>query len=982
MTWSHDDAALFARRLTVVVGVLVYLAAASPMRVLGAEPSTAPVLRIEPEMHAAAVARLAIDASARFLVSGSEDKTVRVWALGTGRLLQTLRPPIGAGAEGRIFSVAISPDGATIAAGGWTGYEWDQSNAIYFFDRATGRLTRRISGLAKMPNHLSWSADGALLAAALGGTEGIRVFRVRDGAEVGSDRQYSDSSTSVEFHRSDKLLSSALDGALRVYQVSERGLVLLRRAAAGPAKPLFARFSPDGARLAVTFAEIPRVDVMASDTLAFLHSAETRDMQIGDFSTVAWSADGSQLYAAGRHARGSSLLIRAWTQGGRGPFRDFVAGSDTIRDLVTLPGGGIVYGATDGSLGRFDQAGRKAWERLPSIAHFRPLREPLRVSHDGFVVDFGFGPAEKSAGRISLRERRLILDPLPADTSLAAPVTTAPGLDLRDWLLRFTPTLNGRVLPLDPYEASVSVAVAPDRHSFVLGTVWTVRKFDAQGRQFGWVPAPGTAWSVNVSGDGKLFIAAYGDGTIRWYRMSDGVEVLAFFPHADRKRWVMWTPSGYYDASPGAEDLIGWHLNRGKDVASDFFPASRFRGTFYRPDVLAKALETLDEAAAVKVANEDAGRKAQPAAIAKSLPPVVQILAPADDAAVSTPEVRVRFALRTAPDAPIVAVRARVNGQAVALGDARNLGVGATSDTTREIAIRIPPQDSDVMLFAENRHGVSTPAVVHVTWRGAQPSVPASTPAADFVTKPKLYVVAVGVSAYRDPAMQLRFAAKDAHDFAQAMRRQQGGLYRDVEMKILTDAQANKDEVLDALDWLRKEVTHKDIGMLFLAGHGVNDANGIYYYLPSNADTDKLMRTGVPFSDIKNTLSSLAGKALFFIDTCHSGNVMGTRRSGPVDITGVVNELTSAENGVVVFASSTGRQYSLESAEWNNGAFTKALVEGLTGQAAVGQTGRITHKMLDLYVAERVKTLTKGQQTPVNTTARGVPDFPIALTTN
>lgn len=67
------------------------------------------------------------------------------------------------------------------------------------------------------------------------------------------------------------------------------------------------------------------------------------------------------------------------------------------------------------------------------------------------------------------------------------------------------------------------------------------------------------------------------------------------------------------------------------------------------------------------------------------------------------------------------------------------------------------------------------------------------------------------------------------------------------------------------------------------------------------------MRTGVPFSDIKTTVASIAGKALFFVDTCHSGNVMGARRA-VTDINAVVNELSSAENGAVVFASSTGRQ--------------------------------------------------------------------------
>src|SRR5262249_47261346 len=65
------------------------------------------------------------------------------------------------------------------------------------------------------------------------------------------------------------------------------------------------------------------------------------------------------------------------------------------------------------------------------------------------------------------------------------------------------------------------------------------------------VSAPEIAWAVNISGDGRLALAAYADGTIRWYRMADGKELLAFFPHKDRKRWALLTPLSYYDASPG-----------------------------------------------------------------------------------------------------------------------------------------------------------------------------------------------------------------------------------------------------------------------------------------------------------------------------------------------------------------------------------------------------------------------------------------------
>jgi hypothetical protein len=108
---------------------------------------------------------------------------------------------------------------------------------------------------------------------------------------------------------------------------------------------------------------------------------------------------------------------------------------------------------------------------------------------------------------------------------------------------------------------------------------------------------------VNFSDDGRVIVAAYGDGTIRWLRWSDGVELLALFVNRKTKAWVTWTPSGYYMASPGGEDLIGWHLNRGWNQAADFFPASKFRDKYSRDDIVERMLDTLDEAEAIRQAN-------------------------------------------------------------------------------------------------------------------------------------------------------------------------------------------------------------------------------------------------------------------------------------------------------------------------------------------------------------------------------------------
>jgi hypothetical protein len=148
------------------------------------EPPTAPVLRLETGMHTAAIQRIGIDEAQRYLVTGSDDKTVRVWELASGRLLRTLRPPIGAGNEGKSYAVALSPDGSTVAAAGWTGWDWDGTASIYLFDRASSRLRQRLTGLLAGIAHLAYSRDSAFLVATLGGTHGMRVYRSSDGAEV------------------------------------------------------------------------------------------------------------------------------------------------------------------------------------------------------------------------------------------------------------------------------------------------------------------------------------------------------------------------------------------------------------------------------------------------------------------------------------------------------------------------------------------------------------------------------------------------------------------------------------------------------------------------------------------------------------------------------------------------------------------------------------------------------------------------------
>jgi hypothetical protein len=553
-----------------------------------------------------------------------------------------------------------------------------------------------------------------------------------------------------------------------------------------------------------------------------------------------------------------------------------------------------------------------------------------------------------------------------------------------NWFEQQRPQINGKTVNLDVGEWSLSAAVAKNGEQVAIATNHNLRLYDRNAKERWRTPAPGTPWQVNLSDDGRWLVAAFSDGTLRWYRQQDGSEQLAVFPHPDGRRWVAGTPSGYFAASPGGEDLIGWQLDRGEKLAADFFPVSRFRGEYYRPDLISEVVKQGSLEAALAALAREGGRVEAKAAVPERLPPTVRILGPDDMSSVSGNKVVIRLAVRSTAEAPTNKLVARVNGLLVQLPSFTSLASSSGSqpdENIYELPIPIPAGESKILTFAENKHGVSPEAALRIrSGKAAEPEPPAAPPSSGPDLRPALYVMAIGVSNYSDPSIRLEFAAKDSRDLSNFLKAQEGGLYRKVTVRNLTDASAKRDDILDGLEWIRRELTARDVAIIFLAGHGVNDADGVYYYLPQDVDIKRLKRTAVIFTEIRNTLIALPGKALFFIDTCHAGNVLGTGlRSIRSDTTAVVNELSSADNGVIVFAAATGRQFAQESSDWGNGAFTKAILEGLGGRADFNKSGRITHKMLDLYLSERVKSLTEGAQSPVTIVPNGVPDFPLVL---
>jgi CHAT domain-containing protein len=329
-------------------------------------------------MHAAVITTIAADPDNRYLVTGSEDKTVRVWDVPTGRLLRVITPPAGKGHEGKILVLAISPDGKTIACGGYTGsrknieQEGKTYYDVYMYERASGQLLHTLS-VPYVVEGLVYSRDGAFLVAT------SRGAFASTSTDFGSSRIF----TTVDYRWArDALIPEAgsagafadFDGQGRLLVLQKFGMWNMEIAGKGVHEsrqiygiPTSVSFSPDGSRIAVAFADAT-VGVYSGQDLSLLYKPDvqgigpaevefTDDMDLAEvnLSTVVWSFDGTFLYyAGGRTCAHGSCFIRKWSDGGRGPYKDLPAARARITQLIALPKGGVAYAAVDPAFGVLD----------------------------------------------------------------------------------------------------------------------------------------------------------------------------------------------------------------------------------------------------------------------------------------------------------------------------------------------------------------------------------------------------------------------------------------------------------------------------------------------------------------------------------------------------------------------------------------------------------------------------------------------------
>lgn len=676
-----------------------------------------PVLAVDPGMHTATIWGQAVDAKGEYVVTGGADRTVRVWSVADRKLLRTIWIPVGPEKVGVVYAVAISPDGSTIAAGGFT-ETGNSEYPVYLFDREFGALVRRIHGdLPDVVHFLTFSPDGRYLAATLGNNNGIRVFdRNNDWHEAFRDEAYGDDSYGASFASDGRVATASYDGKIRLYRYEPAARDPHFRLARGPVaapsggKPYRIVFSPDGKRLAVGYMDVVAVDVLDAANLARAGGHKPADLQApdGGSAEVAWSPDGGTLFAAGIivNAQDQDLLL-AWDRGGLGAERRRTTncGPHTATDVSALSDGRILMASLAPCLSVMDGRGTAIWTVEPPVLDFRGQSNVLSVSPEGKVVDFSVRESAGAVFRLDLRS--LALSPAPPNDNVTSP-PNREGLTIEGWQNGTSPSVAGHPLPLSPHDFARSLAIAVDAKRFFLGSAFGLTAFDDTGTQKWRRSTTGEVWAVNASRDGRVVVAAGGDGTIRWYRADDGRELLALQVLPNRQDWVLWTPEGFYQATDGAQDVLKWVTNHGPDHEATAIPVSKV-SRLHRPDALRFVIDELNTKGALGAADLAGARLAVQAATGSAKPPgaVLHVLA------IGVDQFGLHFAAEDARDVADVlgdtqkiaaakgSMYADVKEAALTNEGASRVAIlEAVDDLTRSMRKSVDDQDVAVILFS------------------------------------------------------------------------------------------------------------------------------------------------------------------------------------------------------------------------------------------------------------------------------------------
>jgi WD40 repeat protein len=467
--------------------------------------------------------------------------------------------------------------------------------------------------------------------------------------------------------------------------------------------------------------------------------------------------------------------------------------------------------------------------------------------------------------------------------------------------------------------------------------------------------------AVSPDAEGRYVLVGSADQTLTIFNPTTCEVLLTIFP--SQKDWIAWTPQGYYAATLGGEQMMGWHVENGPDQLASFYPAARSRKKYHRPDVIKLVLEKGSATDALKAANaalpeEERARTDPPADVAKLLPPRVTLRRTGQDTdGTVTLATDIEVAVGAAP---IRSLRLMIDRQP-AHGDGFVKELAAGTKVVSWPKLELPPGPHRVVVLA----------------RTADASLPSNALTIDtrpLTEWPAIRLLAVGISNYADKDLNLTCADKDAELLAAAFKEScEGTVFGTVVPRVLPNDKATRDGILKELAALRTDPKRRakanDLVVVFFAGHGAKEKDQ-FYLLPHDAQVNNLAGTAISGTTLRDELKDMpCGRVLLILDACHAagfgeGGRLAARNLKPAT-DDATRALTDDDVGVAVMCAAMGSEVAEERS--GHGLFTRALADALTARGGVlhNRTNRRQYTLhLQTQVFDTVMDETHERQHP------------------
>jgi WD40 repeat protein len=933
--------------------------------------------------HTSVVTSIAFSPNGKTVVSGSEDITLRLWDVGSGREVKTIK-----GHTNSVTSIAYSPDGKTLISG-------SSDNTLRLWDVTTGLEVKTFNGHKNSVTSVAYSPDGKTLISG-SSDKTLRLWDVTTGLEVKTFNGHTNTVMSVAFSPDGKtVVSGSSDKTLRRWDVTTGLEVKIFNGHTNRVTSV--AYSPDGKTLisgswdktlrlwdVTTGLEVKTINGITNMINSVAFSTDGKIMGSGSWdktvrlwgvttglepktfrghtssvNSVAFSPDGQTVVSGSL-----DKTLRLWDVATGFKVKSFRGHTAGINSVAFSPDGKtVISGSFDNTLRLWDVATEF------EIKTFR--------GHTAGINSVAFSPDGKTVISGSFDNTLRLWD-----VATGLEVKTFRGHTLAVASVAFSP--DGKRVISGSYDNTLrlwdiatgfevitfrghitvvtSVSFSPDGKAVLSGSIdTTLRLWDVgSGRVIKTFNRnKDMVNSVAFIPDGKSVVSGNNDARIKFLRIDDGKEIATLIIFVDGT-WVVTDSEGRFDTAD-LESMPHLHWVMPDDPFTPV-PLEAFIKDYYEPRLLARIL---------------AGEKFKPVRPLTSLnrtQPEVQIKSvkpDASDPSLVTVTVSAAGAtksyLQGEKEVPrptaVHDLRLFRDGQVVAYADGK-LADYKGSAFSKTFTVRLPAakagQDVVFSAYAFNDDRVKS-ETVRSTYKA---------PASIVARKGKAYVISMGVNSHDNAAWNLNFAANDArlvsrtvseklakstqHQEVVAITLVSDGVNKQASkaaMKAILDRMSGKplDAVATALlqtikgaDKLQT-ATPDDLVLLSFSGHGFADDSGNFYLIPQDTGagtgknvTPELRQHSISSEELSIWLRDVdAGDMTMIVDACQSAaSVQGNDfKPGPMGSRGLGQ--LAFDKGMRILAASQSDEEALEDGRIQQGLLSYALVrDGLDEQKA------------------------------------------------